>query len=471
MTDIAASIAGGGNAGEPDGFIPETITPPEKPLGLVRGLLGMVDNPIKVWPRMMYERPYHGVPWLGRTFHYFRDPDHIRALLHEHVDVFEKSPFQRRLVRPATGDGLLSAVGEHWRFQRRAASPAFRIDKLRALVPAFTASANAAVGRFRNLDVSHPVDVMSQMQHTTLDVILETILGGADPGFEPEKVATAVSAYVDAMGTPDLLDIFGAPDWLPKPWAAKGKRAARTLKRAAADAINRRRASGAQREDLLGLLLAARDPETGRGLSDLELRDNVVTFIGAGHETTALALTYALYLIAHAPEVQDRLVAESARMCGSGEIDAKMIDDLVFHEQVIKEAMRLYPPVSIMDRMANADIRVGDVEVKKGDLAFAMVYVMHRHKLLWDHPERFDPDRFSPERSAGRHRFQYIPFGAGPRICIGMKFAYMEAVAILATLVRELRFKPDPDFRLTPCIRITLRPQSGELRLKVEPRV
>jgi cytochrome P450 len=385
----------------------------------------------------------------------------MKAVFLDHADVFEKSPFQRRLVRPATGDGLLSSVGEHWKFQRRAASPAFRIDALRAMVPSFSASAEATVERIKAAGLEGPVDVMGEMQHATLDVIVEIILGGADPQFGYERMAATVTDYIETMGKPDMLDMFGAPNWIPRPWARKGRLAAAGLKKSAVNAIERRRASGADRKDLLGLLLAARDPETGKGLSDTELRDNVVTFIGAGHETTALALTYSLYLIANAPEVQDRLLKEVLEVCGDRRIDAAMVDAMPFHEQVIKEAMRLYPPVAIIDRMANADIDLDGVKVEKGDLAFALIYIMHRHKLLWEHPERFDPDRFSEERSEGRPRFQYMPFGAGPRICIGMKFAYMEAVAILATLVRALKFRPNPAHQVVPNIRITLRPEGG----------
>jgi cytochrome P450 len=450
-------------------FIPETVTPPDKPLSLVPALLTMVRNPLLVWPKAMYENPYHGARWLGRTFHYFRQPDHMRAVFLDHVDVFEKSPFQRRLVRPATGDGLLSSVGEHWRFQRRAASPGFRFDVLKAMVPGFSEAAQASVDRMRHAAPGGLIDVMGEMQHVTLDVIVETILGGADPGFQFHKVAQSVSDYVDSMGKADMLDIFGAPGWIPRPWAAKGRRAAAGLKQAAVDAIERRRASGQKPHDLLNILLDARDPESGKGLSDIELRDNVVTFIGAGHETTALALTYALYLLANAPEIQDRLVAETAAVAGDAPISADMLDALQLHEQVIKEAMRLYPPVSIIDRIAAQDIEFHDVKVKKGDLAFCLIYIMHRHKRLWDNPEAFDPDRWSEARSEGRHRFQYMPFGAGQRICIGMKFAYMEAVAILATLVRAMRFKPNPAHRIVPNIRITLRPEGG-MPLHVEPR-
>jgi cytochrome P450 len=442
-------------------FIPQTVIPPDKPLPLVRGLMQMIANPLYVWPKAMYENPYHGVKWIGRTFHYIRKPEHMKAVFLDQADIFAKSQFQKKLVGPALGDGLLTAEGEHWKFQRRAASPAFRIDALRALVPAFSHSAKETIDRILAMPPGQTVDVMEEMQHATLDVIVETILGGADPDFGYERMARIVTDYIEHMGKPDMLDMFGAPPWIPRPWGGKGRRRAAELQKSAVNAINRRRASGGQQKDLLGLLLAARDPETSRGLSDDELRDNVVTFIGAGHETTALTLTFALYLIANAPEVQDRLVREVLDVCGDRPIDAAMVDDLVYHEQVIKESMRLYPPVALIDRVATQDTNIGDVAVKKGDFAFNLIYIMHRHKTLWDQPERFDPERFSPENAKKLHRFQYMPFGAGPRICIGMKFAYMEAVAMLATLVRDLRWLPNAAHTVEPNIRITLRPEGG----------
>ncbi|OYX49554.1 MAG: hypothetical protein B7Y90_06675 [Alphaproteobacteria bacterium 32-64-14] len=450
-------------------FVPQTVTPPDKPLPLVRGLLQMIANPLYVWPRAMYENPYHGVKWIGRTFHYLRKPEHMKAVFLDHADIFKKSQFQKKLVGPALGEGLLTAEGEHWKFQRRAASPAFRIDALRALVPAFSHSAQETIERIKAMPRGASVDVMQEMQHATLDVIVETILGGADPEFGYARMARIVSDYIEHMGKPDMLDMFGTPNWVPRPWGGKGRRRAVELQKSAVNAINRRRASGAERKDLLGLLLAARDPETNRGLSDDELRDNVVTFIGAGHETTALTLTFALYLIANSPDVQERLLREVRDVCGDKPIDAAMVEDLVYHEQVIKEAMRLYPPVAIIDRVATQDIDIGDALVKKGDFTFSLIYIMHRHKLLWENPERFDPERFSPENAKKLHRFQYMPFGAGPRICIGMKFAYMEAVAMLATLVRDLRWLPNAAHTVEPNIRITLRPEGG-MPLYAEPR-
>jgi cytochrome P450 len=221
--------------------------------------------------------------------------------------------------------------------------------------------------------------------------------------------------------------------------------------------------------DLLGDLIAARDPETGRGLTDEELVDNILTFIGAGYETTAVALTWALYLIASAPEVQARLLEEATRVLGDRRITSEDLSQLTFHDQVIKETMRLYPPVAALQRRAIADTDLGPAQVQSGDEVVCLTYVMHRSRRLWDRPEAFDPDRFSPERSKDRHRFAYIPFGAGPRICIGAQFATMEMVAMLSTWVRRFTFEPAPGLAPLPRLRLTLRPDRP-MRLTVRAR-
>jgi cytochrome P450 len=173
-----------------------------------------------------------------------------------HADIFKKSQFQKKLVGPALGEGLLTSEGEHWKFQRRAASPAFRIDALRALVPAFSSSAAATVERIKAMPAGQPVDVMQEMQHATLDVIVETILGGADPNFSYDRMAHIIATYMETMGKPDMLDMFGAPPWFWRPWGGEGRRAADGLKATAVNAIQRRRDSGEAQADLLGLLLA-----------------------------------------------------------------------------------------------------------------------------------------------------------------------------------------------------------------------
>jgi len=451
-------------------FIPETVTPPRRPLGFLRTLLTLASNPLEAWPEAVYETPYSSVPFLGRSTHFLRMPDHVKTVLVEEADAFAKSPFQLALLRPLTGAGLLTTEGEAWRFQRRASAPAFNIEALRALTPVFAAAGRSAAERIlARQATTRAADMLEEMQRATLEVILDTILSGAGEAFSYDRVAGAVASYVETLGRPDMLDLLRAPAFVPRLRGGRGRKAAGLLRSAAEAAVGSRRSGAEARKDFLARLMEARDPETGVGLSDEALRDNVVTFIAAGHETTALALSYALYLIANAPQVQDRLAREAFAVCGEGPVTAATVEKLAFHEQVLKEAMRLYPPVAAIDRQALRDVRAGGLDIRKGDIVLVLIYVMHRHRLLWREPARFMPERFSDEDSKGRHRFQFLPFGGGPRVCIGMKFAYLEAAAILAELVRKVEFLPCPGHRVHPRLMITLRPDGG-MPLRVRER-
>jgi cytochrome P450 len=454
-------------AGEP--FIPQTIKPPARPLGFFRTLATLASNPIEAWPEAVYQTPYSRIRTVGRTTHFLRMPEHVKGVLVDYPDAFAKSPFQLGILGPLTGQGLLTAEGDAWRFQRRAASPAFNIEALRALVPVFVSAGENAADRLLAEPASAPRDVLEDMQRATLEVIVETILGGASDAFSFERVAAAVSDYVESLGRPDPLDILGAPPFIPRIRGRRGRRAARLLRAAAQAAVAGRGGALAPRRDFLEQLMLARDPETGAGLSPDELRDNVVTFIAAGHETTALALTYALYLIANAPDVQARLVEEVGRICGDGPITAEAVERMEYHEMTLKEAMRLYPPVAAIDRVCLRDVSIGEIAVRRGDLVLLLIYPMHRHALLWEQPEAFLPERFSAAAARGRHRFQFLPFGGGGRVCIGSKFAYLEAAAILAALVRRLAFLPNPAHKVHPRLMITLRPDRG-MPLYVRPR-
>jgi cytochrome P450 len=242
------------------------------------------------------------------------------------------------------------------------------------------------------------------------------------------------------------------------------------IRATAASSLRARRARGQfDSGDLLGELIAARDPETGRALTDQELNDNILTFIGAGYETTAVALTWALYLIASAPDVQARLHEEAVQVLGDRPITGEDVARLKFHDQVIRETMRLYPPVAVLQRRTTGDADLGPVQVRAGDEVVCLIYVLHRSRRLWDRPEAFDPDRFSPERSQDRHRFAFMPFGGGPRICIGAQFATMEMIAFLSTFVRRFTFEPAPGLAPVPRLRFSLRPDRP-MRLIVRPR-
>ena len=204
-------------------------------------------------------------------------------------------------------------------------------------------------------------------------------------------------------------------------------------------------------------------------MSDEQLLDNVLTFLFAGHETTARALTWAFYLIARAPEWEFRLVEEVEQVAGQGPITAAQIDQLKIVSQVLKESMRLYPPVPVLTRIVKHDVEIGARRLRRGTLVVMPIYVIHRHQRIWDDPDRFDPDRFAPEHEGRYSRYQYMPFGAGPRICVGASFATIEATAMLATLVRANKFQVPKGYEPTPISRVTLRPKGG-MPLGVWPR-
>jgi len=457
-------------AGLADGlFTPPSVRPPDKPLSPLAVIAALRRNIVEAWDAELFDLPFRKGRWFGQTFVNACDPAIMQAVFLDQVDRFEKSVAQQRVLRPIVGDGLLTVEGEAWRTQRRAAAPAFRHTALLRLLPTMAQVAEATVARMGAVPDGEAVDVAPLMTRAASDVVMKTMMAG-DESFDVAAGGAMAAQYMEGLGKPDLLDLFGVPDWIPRPWRARYRRIASRMRAMAASALEARRARGGLGGgDLLGDLIAARDPETGRALTDQELIDNILTFIGAGYETTAVALTWALYLIASAPEVQARLHEEAAQVLGDRPITGEDLARLTFHDQVIRETMRLYPPVAALQRRAIADADLGPVQVRSGDEVVCLSYVLHRSRRLWDRPETFDPDRFSPERSQDRHRFAFMPFGAGPRICIGAQFATMEMIAFLSTFVRRFTFEPSPGLAPLPRMRLTLRPDRP-MRLIVRPR-
>jgi cytochrome P450 len=240
--------------------------------------------------------------------------------------------------------------------------------------------------------------------------------------------------------------------------------AMRTVRDAVAKLLAEQRDAG--KDDLLTRLVAARDPESGRAMDDRQLVDNLLTFYFAGHETTAKALTWTLYLLARSPEWAAKLRDEIRSVTSGAPVEAAHLERLVLVQQVLKESMRLFPPVPIMSRQAVAATRIEGLAVESGMSILMPIYAIHRHARRWERPDEFDPTRFAPEKEAAIPRYQYMPFGAGPRVCIGMSFAMMESTAMLATLVRDARLAPMDGAEPVPVARVTLIPKDG-LRLKV----
>lgn len=449
-------------------FTPEALVHPRQPLGLIAFLRRLVDNPLATWPQAVFEERLHRVPFGKRDLLFVMDPLLVDEVLVGKAASFPKAPIIRRTIGPAVGnDSIFTAEGAAWRWQRRAASPPFRHGTILSFLPAFTASAEATVDRL-GASSGDTVDMAEAMMETTFDVIVETMLSGRTR-FDTKRFGEEISRYFDTVGWIAAYTTLKLPDWLPYPGRRRAMAGNRFLRAEMARVIAERRVTPSAVPDLLDALIAATDPEDGRAMTDAELADNLLTFVVAGHETTALALTWALWLVGNAPAVEARLVEEVAAVVGEGPVEARHIEGLAYAKQVIQEAMRLYPPAPIIPRIAAEDVQLGIELLPKGTPVYVPVYAVHRHQLIWDRPAAFDPDRFSPDKARQIHRGAYLPFGAGPRICIGAAFAQIEAVAILATLIRSLRFVPLPGHKPMPTTRLTLRPEGG-MPMRVQRR-
>jgi cytochrome P450 len=448
-------------------FRPPAPTPRQgPPPDLIEFLGDLRKNPLTTWTRDHFEHlVVAGESVLGRVT-VLSDPAAIRHVLVENAANYRKDDLQRRVLSPGFGgDGLLTAEGETWRLQRRTLAPLFNPRTVAGFVPAMVEATERLTRRWRRRRPGREIDVVQEMTRVTLDVLERTIFTQGLTR-DPDALGRAITRFFEAVGPVDPLDLFGAPDWIPRIGRLRARPAVRYFEEVVGELIGSRRALLARGEgaprDIMTLLLEAADPETGRGLSDIEVKANIITFIGAGHETTANALSWSIYLLSQAPDVLERVEREvDEAFAAEGVFTPALIERLVLTRAVLEEAMRLYPPAPFIGRSANRDDRIGTLKIPKNSLVAIVPYVLHRHRRLWDDPDAFDPDRFLPERRGAVDRFAYLPFGAGPRVCIGASFSLQEAVIVLAGAVRTARFAVVEGHRVEPVHRITLRPDGG----------
>ena len=303
-------------------------------------------------------------------------------------------------------------------------------------------------------------EIDRDMTGVTFDVISATLLPGGNDEMEA-AIERSQGKFQASTSWMLLFALANVPAWVPRPGGKAGRIGIQTLRSSVLSLIARRRAMATKPDDLMQRLMDAKNPETGAQMSDEQLIDNLLTFYLAGHETTAKALTWTLYLIARAPEWEARILDEVRRVVGEGPVTAAHIEQLAVTQQVLKESMRLFPPAPQFGRMALKDCAFGPHSVKAGTQVMVPIYAIQRHKAYWSNPDQFDPTRFERDKEAKMSRYQYMPFGAGPRICIGMAFAMIEATAILATLVRAARFTVAPTHNPEPISRVTLIPKGG----------
>ncbi|GAK72555.1 putative cytochrome P450 [Agrobacterium rubi TR3 = NBRC 13261] len=440
---------------------------PLTPQSTLGALAAIIRNPLDALPPSIFKEPLVFSKTAGELKVYLADPVLIHEALVKNADVLGKGDQVRRALGSALGEGLLTADGANWKWQRQSVAGAFRHDKLLELQPTMIAAAERT--RDRWLEKGHgTLDVGHEMMRTTFDIIVETMMSGGH-GIDVAKVEKGISDFLEPTGWNFALGLLHAPEWIPYPGRRKARAAVEFLRSSLGSVIEERRKNPDDRLDLVNMLLSASDPETGRTMTNAEIVDNLMTFITAGHETTALGLAWTFDLLARHPQVETKVLAEIDAVTAGRPVLADDVSKLVYTRQVFSEAMRLYPPAPIITRTALQDFQLGEYRIPAGTVLIVPIYAVHRHASLWSDPEVFDPDRFSPEAAKTRHRYAYMPFGAGPRVCIGNAFAVMEAVVILAVMLQKVRLSALQPTAPTPIMKVTLRPNQP-LNMKLAPR-
>lgn len=417
-------------------------------------------NMIATWGQRAYEEDVIKGRFFFRNSFILNQPDAIRHVLLSNYENYSRTPAGIRMLRPVLGDGLLIAEGHSWTFQRRTLAPAFTPRATANLVPHMTAVLDETIAKL-DTQTGSPVDLREIMQRMTLEIAGRTMFSfGMDR--HGATLRNFIMEYAARLGRPYFLDMVLPVSW-PSPMdlarARFRKRWTEFVAMLIAERRNMGKKDGAPPRDLFDLMDEARDPETGKGFSDEQLVDEVATMILAGHETTATALFWALYLLALDPDTQEEVASET-----SGEhLDSMTdIDRQKFTRAVIDETMRLYPPAFLVARAAREKDNAAGVEIGKGDIIMIAPWLLHRHEKLWDQPNAFIPKRFMS--SEPPDRFAYLPFGAGPRVCIGAPFAQAEAVLALARLIGAFRVElADTTDPVIPLGVVTTQPDHSPL--------
>lgn len=444
--------------------IPVNVPLVNEPWGLFKSLSVARKNLLRILPEVATKQPIVSGK-TGKRWHMLMEPTAIREILLDRVGDYPKSDVTKNLLKPAIGESLFIAEGAHWRWQRRAAAPVFTHRNMMNLAPIMTSAAERSAQRITDAG-PRGINMLDEMVTTTFDIIADVTFSGGDT-FERDGVHNAIDDYIAEAGKISLFDILGAPDWVPRPGRIRSGKALKEMKSMADKAIDERAARGHEGvPDLLDLLLAGVDPETKRKMNTAELRDNLLTFIVAGHETTALTLSWSMYLMAFDQDAQARAREEAQSVLQGRAATGDDVANLPFIRQIIDEALRLYPPAGIISRTAMKKDMLCDREILPGDTVMVPIYALHRNELLWDEPNSFKPERFADRKSVAR--YAYLPFGDGPRICIGASFALQEAVIILATLLSKFKFAPIEGRDPEPVMILTVRPEGG-VWLTAEP--
>ena len=440
-------------------FEPPAPKPRQVPPSFLEMVRIVYRNPLELWGEPSYNKPWISVSGAGGPLVIANDPGLIRHILVDNAKNYRMSTVRQKVLRPILRDGLLTAEGDIWKRSRKAMAPVFTPRHIFGFARPMLERSRAFAERYRD---GETVDVARDMTSLTYDILAETLFSGeiaAPPGtFEAQ-----IDRLFETMGRVDPLDLLRAPDWLPRITRIRGRRTMAYFRGIVADTIRARseklaRHPDAAPQDFLTLLLKAEGPE---GLTRSEVEDNIITFIGAGHETTARALGWTLYCLANSPADRAVVEAEIDAVLAREPDPAKWLEAMPLTRAAFEEAMRLYPPAPSINREPIEQDRYGDLVLRKGATVLVMPWTVHRHRALWEWPDAFMPSRFHPESRDRIDRYQYLPFGAGARICIGAAFAMQEAVIVLGVLMSCWRFDTVAETKPWPVQKLTTQPEGG----------
>ena len=399
---------------------------------------------------------------LGKRIYFVNDAEYVKRILLDNLANYPKSVTYRNNLRPFLGDGMLISEGDFWKRQRRLAQPAFHMRRLKVLAATM---ADAAARMAQGWEHGKVVDVMPLMNVVTMEIVAKTLFG-ADVSRDIGAVGEAMNVLGEETGRIRPTAFFDLPEFVTRPRSRRFAAAVATLDAIVNRMVAQRRTEvdrgAAPQDDLLQMLLEARDEESGQGMTDRQLRDELVTLFLAGHETTSISLTWTFHLLAQNPAAEAKLHAEVDAVLG--ENAAPSFDDLErlpYARMVAEESMRLYPPAYVFSRRAAGEDQLGPWRIPAGAHIIISPYALHRRADYWTDPDAFKPERFAPGAPSDRPKHAYLPFGGGPRICIGNSFAMMEHAIVLAAAVRRWRLESIPNHEVRTEPRITLRPRGG----------
>jgi len=421
----------------------------------------IVRNPLEAFAKFQFDAPVSRYKLFHMPFALINDPELIRHVFVEKAHLLKAEPIRQKVLKPVLRDGMLTAEGQTWKRARKNIAPVFSPRHVNGFAEAMRRATETFMDEIAN--GPKQVTLAPIMSRLAYLVLSETLFSG-DINEDGEQILTDVAKFLEHLSAADPLDLMGAPDWLPRLTKLRGHGATTRLREVVRQTAEKRlariNAGESVPEDFLTLLLKAGENEKDRLTID-EIEDNIITFIAAGHETTARALTWMFYLLSHDPAVRDRAESEADALDVDGIPPEKWGDHLPWTTACFEETMRLFPPAAVILRTLTDDIHFGEHDIPKGTNIYVSQWILHRHTTLWKNAAEFQPERFFGENRNSIDRFAYLPFGMGPRVCIGASFAMQEAQIILAVMLRRFRFDYNATKMPWPVMKITIQPDNN----------